>query len=263
ENVTILQKDQLAQIGLEVGDEFNCYLEKSIGNDINYTLNIANVYKYCPRFYVQEPREGTVFRFTAIVNYSLIDDLAYSKFTIRGDMLVKVDPNYDITEVAEAIEIKLGRSVDDVGSLMKTFGDSLRNTMLYGSLNTLFLSSMIITIAAITLMIYIQSLENEMELTLLKTIGMSPKQLFSMFTIEAITLVLFGSVLGFFVGLFSVSMFLEILTLDNIIPPDRVIFQPGQIILAFGILFIISISSAAITSWIIFRKDTIKGIKNI
>ncbi|NHJ49779.1 MAG: ABC transporter permease [Asgard group archaeon] len=263
ENTTIMQKDQLALVDLEKEDEFKITVEKSIGSDRNYSLNIGNVFNYFPRFFVEKPREGTVFRFTMVVNDSFIDDLAYSKFTIAGDMLVKVDPNYKISDVSDAIEQELGRSVEDVDSLMKAFEGSLRNTMLYGSLNTLFISSMAITIAAISLMIYIQSIENEMEVTMLKTLGMSPRQLFSMFTIEALTLVIFGSVLGFCVGLFSAKMFLEILTLDNVMPPERMVFLPGQIALAFGVLFITALGSAAVTSWIIFRKDTIKGIKTI
>ncbi|NHJ40611.1 MAG: ABC transporter permease, partial [Asgard group archaeon] len=259
-----MQKDQMDIIGLSINDDFKLTIDKYIAGVTNYTVNIASVYNYFPRFFVEYPNPfEQIYRFSLIGNYNLTETLSYSKFSVGGDMLVKVVPGYKISEVADAIEIELGRSVENVESKMSAFEGSLRNTMLYGSLNTLFLSSMIITIAAISLMIFIQSIENEMEVIMLKTLGMSPRQLFSMFTIEALTLVIFGSLLGFCVGLFSARMFLEILTLENILPPERLIYPFAQIALAFGLLFITAISSAALTSWIIFRKDTIKGIKQI
>ncbi|NHJ49778.1 MAG: FtsX-like permease family protein [Asgard group archaeon] len=264
DNSTIMQKNQMDMLSLKKGDKFQISIEKTIVGMVNYSLNIGNTFDYFPRFYVQDPQIGSsVFRFTMIVNYSMIDELAYSKFTSNGDMLVAVKPGYSISAVAEEIEQELDRSVENVESLMKAFEGSLRNTMLYGSLNTLFLSSIVITLAAISLMIFIQTIENEMELNLLKTIGMSPKQLFSMFTIEALTLVAFGSIFGICVGLFSAKMFLEVLTVDNIIPPERMMFQGGQIVIAFVVLFLAAITAAAVTSWVIFRKDTIKGIKAI
>jgi ABC-type antimicrobial peptide transport system permease subunit len=259
-----MQKDQMDIIGLEVNDDFELTIEKYITGAVNYTVNIASVYNYFPRYFVEYPDpDEPVYRFSVVGNYNLTETLSYSKFSVGGDMLVKVASGYSIAEVAGAIEEELDRTVDSVDSLMSAFEGSLRNTMLYGSLNTLFISSMIITIAAISLMIFIQSIENEMEVNILKTLGMSPRQLFSMFTIEALTLVIFGSVLGLCVGLFSARMFLEILTLENILPPERLVFPLGQIAIGFGILFITAISSAALTSWIIFRKDTIKGIKQI
>ena len=106
-------------------------------------------------------------------------------------------------------------------------------------------------------------IKNEMEVVMLKTLGMSPKQLFSMFTTEALSLIIFGSIIGFAVAVGSASMFMDILTVDNILPPVELVFPPAQIILAFILLFATSIGAAALTSWIIFRKDTIKGIKTI
>ena len=146
---------------------------------------------------------------------------------------------------------------------MGTKEGSLRNTMLFGSLNASFISSLIITVSAIILMILLQITENEREIITLKVLGQSPKQLFNMFLTEALSIVIFGAVLGALVGILAASMFSEILTFDTIIPPTEMKFPPLELGLAISILFITAIIAAALTSYAVFRKDTIKAIKQI
>ncbi len=264
DNDVLIQKQQLDKIESYTGSQITIDVEKYILGRINYTMDVVDTYNFFPRFFSEYPITGDpVFRFSIIGNYNLTEALTYSSFNIGGDMLVKAEEGYSITEVAESIELQLGRTVDNVEDLMRSFEGSLRNIMLYGSLNTSFISSMIITVAAIALMILIQVLENEMEIAMLKTMGMSPRQLFSLFTTEAATIILFGSLLGLSIGIFSARMFMEILTIDNIIPPANLSVPPLQIFFAFGLLFITAIGTAAFTSWLIFRKDTIKAIKQI
>ncbi|NHJ31891.1 MAG: FtsX-like permease family protein [Asgard group archaeon] len=264
ENDVIIQKQELDKFALGNNDPLMVPVEKYILGKVNYTLDVVDTFNYFPRFFIEYPRIGDpIFRFTLIGNYNLTDALAYHPFSIAGDLLVKVEENQSIPEVAERIEYELGRRVENVDDLMGSQEGSLRNIMLYGSLNTAFLASMIITIAAISLLILIQVLENEMEIAMLKTMGMSPRQLFSLFTSEAIIILLFGSLLGFGIGIFSAKMFMEILTIDNILPPVLLSIPPLQIFLAFSLLFITALGAAAFTSWLIFRKDTIKAIKQI
>ncbi|MHA1441877.1 MAG: FtsX-like permease family protein, partial [Candidatus Heimdallarchaeota archaeon] len=260
----LMQKDEIANIATFDGDSFTLIVGKYAIGDVNYTLNVAGVYNYFPRFFVNYPdMDSTVFRFTIIGDYDIITNLAYSHHDVAGDLLVKVKDGYSITDVADVMEFELGRSVDTVEDLMGAYDGSLRNTMLYGSLNTSFISSIIITVAGISLMIIIQSIENEKEVVMLKTLGTSPKQLFSMFTAEALIVVTFGSLIGLGIGVFAAKMFLEILTLDNVLPPAKLVFAPLEVSLAFILLFFTAIVAAAFTSWLVFRKDTIKAIKQI
>lgn len=264
DNDTVMQIDQLAQIGTQEGDTFEIVYQKYPLGILNRTLEIKGVYNFMPRFFNDYPKDDqTTYRFVIIGTYENVDIFTYSSFSSVGDLLVKVDPNYKIKEVASAIEEELGRSVKNVEDLKSTFEGSLRNTMLYGSLNSSFISSLIITISAITLMILIQAIEKEREVVTLKVLGMSPKQLFGMFLTESMTLVVFGAITGAILGTFAAYMFTEILTYATIIPPNNLVFKPLQLLLATSILFVTSIISAALTSWIVFRKDTIKAIKQI
>ncbi len=260
----VMQKEQLDRINTQGGDTIDIVYDKYPFGVLNRTLNIKGIFNFMPRYYKSVPDTSrTVYRFVIIGTYENVKTFTYSSFSSFGDLIVKVDPNFGIKEVALSIEEELGRSVKNVEDLEKAFEGSLRNTMLYGSLNSSFISSLIITISAITLMILIQAIEKEREVVTLKVLGMSPKQLFGMFLTESMTLVVFGSIAGAVLGTFAAYMFTEILTYSTTIPPNELVFKPVQLLLATGLLYITALISAAFTSWIIFRKDTIKAIKQI
>jgi len=264
DNDVVMQKDQLKSIASYTGDQVTIWYEKYTVGDINRTLDIVNEYKYFPRFFVEFPEENApVFRFNIIGNYKNLEIFSYAEYSIGGDLIVKVEEGYDIVAVAENIEDELNRSVENAVDLMGTAEGSLRNTMLFGSLNASFISSLVITISAIILMILLQITENEREIITLKVLGQSPRQLFKMFLTEALSIVIFGAVLGSMVGILAASMFSEILTFETIIPPTEMKYPPLELGLAISILFITAIVAAALTSYAVFRKDTIKAIKQI
>ncbi|MCK5158793.1 MAG: ABC transporter permease [Candidatus Heimdallarchaeota archaeon] len=264
DNDVVMQRDQLERISSYSGGQVTIWYEKYAVGDVNRTLDVVNEYKYFPRFFTEFPEEGApVFRFNIIGNYNNLEIFSYAEYSIGGDLLVKVEEGYDIVAVAEEIEEELDRSVENAVDLMGTAEGSLRNTMLFGSLNASFISSLIITVSAIILMILLQITENEREIITLKVLGQSPKQLFNMFLTEALSIVIFGAVLGALVGILAASMFSEILTFDTIIPPTEMKFPPLELGLAISILFITAIIAAALTSYAVFRKDTIKAIKQI
>ncbi|MHA1773927.1 MAG: hypothetical protein ACTSXO_07345, partial [Candidatus Heimdallarchaeota archaeon] len=127
----LMQKDEARQVGVVDDSKIVLWVEKSGTGLIGLNLTVVGQYNYFPRFFMNYPREGsTVYRFSVIGNYNLTEAVAYNQFSVVGDLLVKVAPGYSITTVARNIELTLGRSVDNIEDLMKTSGDSLRNTML-------------------------------------------------------------------------------------------------------------------------------------
>jgi len=259
-----MQKDQLENIGKEVGDSFPVVYYKYPEGVLNRTVDIIDTYNFLPRFFTEYPKEdSTVYRFNLVGLYSNVEAFASESYNIAGDLLVKATKGRSIGDIADVIETELGRSVESVEGKTNTFEGSLRNIMLYGSVNASFISSLVITVTAIILMIVIQSIENEREVVTLKILGISPKQLFSMFLTQSISIVSFGSIIGAGLGILSASMFTEILTYDVLIPRSEISFPIVELAIAFVILYIAAIIAAALTSWLIFRKDTIKAIKQI
>jgi ABC-type antimicrobial peptide transport system permease subunit len=263
-NDVVMQKDQLDIIDTYEGEQLAMIHENNILGYVNRTMDVVGIYNYFPRFFIERPETGaTTFRFNIVGSYQNVQEIAYAPYTIAGDLMVKVKEGYSIGEVANEIELQLGRSIDNVDDLRKTSEGSLRNTMLFGSLNASFISSVAITVAAVIFMILVQAIENERELVTLKILGMSPRQLFAVFLLESLIVVMFGAILGVATGIFSASMFTEILTYQTEIPPTELSFPIWQLVMASSVLFVAAIFTAAITAFIVFRKDTIKSIKQI
>ncbi|MFW9923900.1 MAG: ABC transporter permease [Candidatus Thorarchaeota archaeon] len=262
-NDVVIQKDQYSRFE-PVDNQIIVHYNKYPLGIQNKTLDVVGVYNLMPRFYLEksDPTSST-FKFSIIGTFENLNSLASSSYNINGDLLVKVNPNYKIDEVANRLEIALDRSVENSEDLKDTFEGSLRNTMLYGSLNATFISALIITVAAIILMILIQAIEKEREVVTLKILGMSPRQLFGMFLTESLSMVIFGAIIGGALGTFAALMFNNVLTFEVNIPPNNLSFPPMELSLAIILLIITAIGSAALTSWIVFRKDTIKAIKQI
>ncbi|MHA1211713.1 MAG: ABC transporter permease [Candidatus Heimdallarchaeota archaeon] len=261
-----MQRDQLDLIDTYAGDQMSIIYDKYSLGSINRTVDVVGVYKYFPRFYVEKPdpeMSSTIFRFSIVGTYENVEAFAYNVYSFAGDLMVKVKDGYIISEVATAIELELERTVDNVDDLQTTTEGSLRNTILYGSLNSTFIASLVITVSAIILMILIQVFENEREVITLKVLGMSPKQLFGMFLTDSMSVVIFGAIMGISVGIFAAYMFITILTFETTIPPTEMVFPPAELSIATIILLATAMLSAALTSYLVFRKDTIKAIKQI
>jgi ABC-type lipoprotein release transport system permease subunit len=263
-NDVAMQVDQLDLIATQEGDQMSIIFEKYLLGYVNRTLDIVGLYKYFPRFFVEFPEPAApIFRFVIIGNYENVEEFAYASYSVGGDLIVKVEDGYNIKEVANDIEEELGRSVQSVSDLMGISEGSLRNTMLYGSLNASFLSSIVIIIAAVIFMILVQAFENEREVITMKILGMAPRQLFSVFLIESLIVVIFGAIIGIGTGILAANMFTEILTFEYIIPPTEMIFPVVPLLFASLLLFISAIIAAAATAFLVFRKDTIKAVKQI
>ncbi|NHJ39098.1 MAG: ABC transporter permease [Asgard group archaeon] len=263
-NDVVMQSDQLDLIASYQGDQLSIIYEKYLYGYVNRTLDIVGIYKYFPRFFVDFPEEDApVFRFSIVGNYNNTEEFAYAPYSVGGDLIVKVQDGYDIDDVADEIELRLGRSVDSVSDLKGVSEGSLRNTMLYGSLNASFLSSIVIIISAVIFMILVQAFENEREVITMKILGMAPRQLFSIFLLESLIVVIFGAIIGIGTGILTANMFTEILTYENIIPPTEMVFPAIPLLLASLLLFASAIAAAALTAFLVFRKDTIEAVKQI
>ncbi|MHA1531537.1 MAG: hypothetical protein ACTSR6_06020, partial [Candidatus Heimdallarchaeota archaeon] len=126
ENDVLIQKQQLEKIDSYTGSQITIDVEKYILGRVNYTMDVVDTYNFFPRFFNEYPITGDpVFRFSIIGNYNLTTALTYSSNNIGGDLLVKVEEGYSITEVAESIETELDRTVDNVEDLMGSFEGSL------------------------------------------------------------------------------------------------------------------------------------------
>jgi len=141
-----------------------------------------------------------------------------------------------------------GRRLESIDDLIIISEDSLRATVLYGALNSNFLSSVIILFFAIMTLLLIQALERVNEIGIQKTVGASPLQLFGLFFTESFTTLIIGAIGGVLLSMFTSYMFMSIIAVNNFIPPWEMIYSPVKLVFALGIIVGTSLLSAAIPS---------------
>jgi len=252
----IMQKDELAEMTTQSDYNITLYGEKYGVGIVSHDLTIVETYQYLPRYFLEEPdaTEGR-FRFTIVGSYSLVEEIAYSTTSISYEILIDIEEGYSISETAEDIEDLLKREVENVDEMNKWIGDSFHNRMLYGSLNTSVLFSMIIIVAVLALMVIIQLVENEKEIRMLKILGFSPKQFFSLFISESMLTVSFTIIFGLGIGSFAAMMLEDVLTIKTVIPESELVFPPLQILLIIFATVFTAIVTTTSTVGVLFRKE--------
>ncbi|MCK5158680.1 MAG: ABC transporter permease, partial [Candidatus Heimdallarchaeota archaeon] len=138
---------------------------------------------------------------------------------------------------------------------------SFRNTMLYGSVNTTLIFSFLILTASILLSLLSQLVETEREIRMLRVVGFSPKQFFSLFLSEIGQSLVFSAVISSLVGGFAAKMIVDLLTFNSPIPPSGLSFPMSQLVLSILSLIVVSLLMVVIAIRIIFRKETHKESK--
>ena len=256
ENDALLQTDQKNFLLGEDDNNISLPAQKYIQGIVNFDLEIVNTYDYMPRFYDgYNPSSSTIFRFAIIGNYDLVEDLAYHKSHIGYDLVVKVKSDYDTASIAEKIHESVNREIITVDETYSEYTNGFRNRMLFGSLNTSLLASILIIIAILSLMLIIQLEENSLELKILRIFGFKPKQFFSLFLSESLFMVIFSIVVGSLFGSFSSVAILKLLTFKIPIPPNEMIFSGVQISLEIIAIIFVAIITTLITVGVVFRRE--------
>lgn len=258
----VMQKEQLDKGFTLVQENISLSGEKYPIGIVSYDLHVVGIYNFLPRFFTEyPPADVSIFRFTVIGNYSLVDEVAYSPISIGIDAIVKVAAGHSITQVAKDLETELGLEVENVIDKANLYAKSFRNTMLYGSVNTTLIFSFLILTASILLSLLSQLVETEREIRMLQVVGFSPKQFFSLFLSEVGQSLVFSAIISSLVGGFAAKMIVDLLTFNSPIPPSELSFPLLQLVLSILSLIAVSLLMVVIEIRIIFRKETHKDSK--
>ena len=253
----VMQKEQLDKGFTLVQENISLPGEKYPVGIVSYDLHVVGIYNFLPRFFTEyPPADVPIFRFTVIGNYSLVDEVAYSPISIGVDAIVKVAAGHSITQVAKNLETELGLEVENVIDKANLYAKSFRNTMLYGSVNTTLIFSFLILTASILLSLLSQLVETEREIRMLRVVGFSPKQFFSLFLSEVGQSLVFSAIISSLVGGFAAKMIVDLLTFNSPIPPSGLSFPMSQLVLSILSLIVVSLLMVVIAIRIIFRKET-------
>ncbi|MHA1737248.1 MAG: FtsX-like permease family protein [Candidatus Heimdallarchaeota archaeon] len=252
----VIQKDQLEKVASLTSEKIVLPADHYPDGIIQINLQIVGIYNYLPRFFTEFPDVGsTVYRFTIVGNYDLVNQTSYSSVNIAYDIFIKTAKGYSPSTIASEIEEMVSGTIRNVEDEHQSLSNDFKNTMLFGSVNTTFLISVIIITASTFLLIVSQLVEYENEINTLRILGFSPKQFFTLFLSEIIPIMFFGILTSTALGSLASKIIMDVLTFKIDIPSFELVFPAGQTIITILSLLGIALITTVITIRVIFRKE--------
>ncbi len=261
------QKDQMELLNL--GDNSTFVMENwaDVGADVvmlKYPVNFVNFYEYWPTLYTVQPSTiSKEIHIGLIANISLLSHISRFQSDIQGKLFVKVKEGYSISEVAQTIKTAIKHDTVNVEDMLLISTGTLKATVLFGSLNTSFIISMLISAATLMIMMTIQAIEREKELAVMKSMGINFRQLFTFFFSEALIVLIFTMIVGVSLGFGTSVMIMKVLRIGSVFPPHENIFPLGNIAWTTLVIFGCGLISTIIPIIINSRKKIGGTLKTI
>lgn len=228
ETDVIGQRNQIELLNLGANNTFTFKNFADINGTVgyvNYALGIVGLYDYWPTLYerIPQPTDKEI-NIGLIGNLSLPYLVARNDFDVEGKLFVKVEEGYSISEVARQIELYTRHETNNIEELLLISEGSLKATVLYGALNSSFIVSMLIASATLITMMFVQGIEREKEIAILKSFGINKRQMFLFFISEAIIILLFTMIVGIGLGIGTSVMIMKILRIGATLPQHEMIY---------------------------------------
>jgi ABC-type antimicrobial peptide transport system permease subunit len=228
------QKEQIDLLAL--GDNNTFVIENSAidGADVitvEYPVNIVDYYQYWPSLFTEKPEQTSkTINIGLLCNISTLFNISRNDFDVEGFLFVTVKDGYGIYDVAREIETSTQHEALNVEELLLISEGTLKSTVLFGALNVSFIFSMLISSATLVTMMFINALEREKEIAVLKSMGISTRQLFVFFITEAIIVLTFTMIIGVALGFSTSVMLMKVLRIGSVYPPHEMVYPAVKII---------------------------------
>ncbi|MFX1254859.1 MAG: ABC transporter permease [Promethearchaeota archaeon] len=261
----LLQEDNLKTQNINVGEQlsllFSIFNETSWRTEYErYDFDIAGTFKAWPLFISFRP--GSYFgELFMIGNLSTILD--YAKATLfevsKFYYLIKVNPGVSQSQLKDQILNETGFKEDSdivtIDEFMENYLSSpLRNVQMT-TINSSLLMLMIVSLFTILMFGFSQLMERGKEIGVERALGMSLRQTSLLFVIEAIIIVLFGTIVGIILGLLMAQVFLSIVMIgQTYIYPPFVLSYPFDLFTGIAVLILaVGIISSLIPAYLATR----------
>ncbi|MFX0064575.1 MAG: FtsX-like permease family protein [Candidatus Hermodarchaeota archaeon] len=251
-NTTFLfQEDNLRSLNVNVGEQMSLlflnFNETTLLYDYErYDFDIAGTFKAWPLFVSYVISAGYFGELYMIGNLSTILDYANATlFKISAfNYLIRVNPGFSTSQIKDQILNETGFKADTIDEYMEGYLSSPTRNVQMTTINSSLLMLMIVSLFTILMFGFSQLMERGKEIGVERALGMSLRQTSLLFVIEAIIIVLFGTIVGIILGIMIAQVFLSILmTAQAYLYPPFVLSYPfdlfagiAALILAVGII---------------------------
>ncbi|MHA1155230.1 MAG: FtsX-like permease family protein, partial [Candidatus Heimdallarchaeota archaeon] len=261
------QRDQMDLLNLGDNTTFVIKNWADVGPDVvrlTYPVSFVDFYQYWPTLFTVQPSTiSKEIHIGLMANISLPFHITRYQSDVDGKLLVKVKEGYSINEVAQTIESETRHDTNNVEEMLLISSGTLKSTVLFGSLNTSFTISMLISAATLVIMMTVQAIEREKELAVMKSLGINFRQLFTFFFSEALIVLIFTMIIGVGLGFSTSIMIMKVLRIGSVYPPHENIFPLANIAWTTLVIFGCGLISTIIPIIINSRKKIGGALKSI
>ncbi|MHA1433475.1 MAG: FtsX-like permease family protein [Candidatus Heimdallarchaeota archaeon] len=261
------QRDQIDLLALGDNDTFvieNTALDGANVVTVEYPVKLVDYYDYWPTLYTEKPdMTSKTLHIGLLCNISTLFNISRNDFDVQGFLFVTVEDGYGIYDVARQIEIDTQHEALNVEELLLISEGTLKSTVLFGALNVSFIFSMLISSATLITMMFINALEREKEIAVMKSMGITARQLFTFFFTEAIIILTFTMIIGVALGFGTSVMLMKVLRIGSVFPPHEMIYPVGKIIWTTTIVFVTGLLSTIVPIIVNSRKKIGGALKSV
>jgi ABC-type antimicrobial peptide transport system permease subunit len=234
---------------------------------INYTdtiaLEIGGTFKFWPTLYPWGWDEYSR-NYWFVGSLGLFENLNASGYTIESiesNYLVKTTSTNHIEDIYLEIQNKTDANVYSPALEYQDYKESFGRFFTLSILNSDLIVCAAISIVGVIMFAFFTYVERGKEIGVERALGMTQFQTAQSFLVEALTILSFGTVIGFLTGAYFVTMFLQIMQFGESIPPITVKYPCtllGQLIIAILLAAGIGTIAPAILA---SRKDISRILK--
>ena len=222
-----------------IGDtiEFNF---QSIDYTETVPLTIDGTFKYWPSLY---PWNWGGSRYYWLVgSIGLYENFTASNYrieSIESKYLIKATSYDNIDDIVQDIENKTGALVNSPALEYQAYKESFGRSFQLSILNSDLIVCAVISVVGVIMFAFFTYVERGKEIGVERALGMTRLQTAQSFLVEALTILSFGTIIGFLTGAYFVTMFLQIIQVGETIPPVSVKYPfalLGQMIIIILVL---------------------------
>ena len=226
------------------------------------SFRIGGTFKLWPTFYPQSWHDFST-NYWIIGSLGMFDRLNQSSYlsNVECTYLAKVDSLTYIEETVETITNVTGERPSSAALAYKEYQTSFERYFQLSILNSDLIISIAVAVIGVVMFAFFTYVDREKEIGVERALGMTRFQTAQSFLVEAATILIFGSVIGYLTGVFFVTMFLQITQVGQTIPPQVIIYPTKLLVpLIAGILIAAGIGSV-LPAYLATRKDVSRILK--
>lgn len=241
----------------KIGDEIELRF-----SDKQLSFRVGGTFKYWPTIYPYE-WEDPAYNYWGIGSLGLFNRFNLSNYAdaIEASYLVKIDSLSNIEETVERIYNVTGITPNSPALSYKEYKTGFVRRFSLSILNSDLIVCLAVAVIGVIMFAFFTYVERGKEIGVERALGMTQIQTAHSFLVEAATILSFGCIIGYFTGVYFVTMFLQVMQFGESIPPLMVTHPTALLVqILLGIIVTAGIGTV-IPAYIATRKDISRILK--